>query len=126
LVLAPLAMMPGMGTFLFRPMSLAVAFAMLAAFGLAMTFVPAMCMLWLRSHHPQGREYHGADFEHRKEHEHNPPRSPLGGVFARWESLLGAFFRGYGVLLRGVMRARAVVVASAVALLVLVVVGLGS
>src|SRR5262249_37714648 len=32
LVLAPLALMPGLGTFLFRPMALAVAFAMITAY----------------------------------------------------------------------------------------------
>src|SRR5205085_4791854 len=32
LVLAPLALMPGMGKFLFRPMALGVAFAMIAAY----------------------------------------------------------------------------------------------
>src|SRR5205807_4428214 len=46
LVLAPLALMPGMGTFLFRPMALAVAFAMLSAYILSRSFVPAMCMLF--------------------------------------------------------------------------------
>ena len=32
LVLAPLALMPGMGEFLYRPMALAVAFAMICAY----------------------------------------------------------------------------------------------
>ena len=32
LVLAPLALMPGMGEFLFRPMAMAVAFAMISAY----------------------------------------------------------------------------------------------
>src|SRR5262249_8183423 len=39
LVLAPLALMPGMGRFLFRPMALAVAFAMAAAYLLSRSFV---------------------------------------------------------------------------------------
>src|SRR3954467_5120601 len=51
LVLAPLALMPGMGAFLFRPMALAVAFAMIAAYVLSRSFVPALCSLWLRPHH---------------------------------------------------------------------------
>ena len=41
LVLAPLALMPGLGAFLFRPMALAVAFAMIAAYILSRTFVPS-------------------------------------------------------------------------------------
>src|SRR5262249_24334815 len=54
LVLAPLALMPGMGRFLFRPMALAVAFAMIAAYLLSRSFVPALCALWLKPHtqHP--------------------------------------------------------------------------
>ena len=41
LVLAPLALMPGMGEFLFMPMTLAVAFAMCSAYILSRTLVPA-------------------------------------------------------------------------------------
>src|SRR5258707_103734 len=41
LVLAPLAFMPGLGAFLFRPMAMAVAFAMIAAYFLSRTFVPS-------------------------------------------------------------------------------------
>src|SRR5260370_39377259 len=41
LVLAPLAFMPGLGAFLFRPMALAVAFAMISAYILSRTFVPS-------------------------------------------------------------------------------------
>src|SRR2546423_6626719 len=41
LVLAPLALMPGMGQFLFKPLAFAVAFAMIAAYLLSRTFVPA-------------------------------------------------------------------------------------
>ncbi len=39
LVLAPLALMPGLGTFLFRPMAFAVAFAMIAAYLLSRTAI---------------------------------------------------------------------------------------
>src|SRR5438132_6822849 len=69
LVLAPLALMPGMGTFLFRPMALAVAFAMIAAYLLSRSFVPALCSLWLRSHGPQPAVHHGRDYGDRSEHE---------------------------------------------------------
>ena len=47
LVLAPLAFMTGIGGFLFRPLTLAVAFAMLASFLLSRTFVPMMCAKFL-------------------------------------------------------------------------------
>ena len=42
LVLAPLALMPGLGQFLFKPMALAVAFAMIAAYILSRTLVPGL------------------------------------------------------------------------------------
>ena len=50
LVLAPLALMPGMGEFLFRPMALAVAFAMICAYLLSRSFVPCFSALLLKSH----------------------------------------------------------------------------
>lgn len=53
LVLAPLAFLPDLGEFLFRPMALAVAFAMLAAFALSQTFVPSRCAAWLKPHHSE-------------------------------------------------------------------------
>ena len=51
LVLAPLALMPGMGGFLFRPLALAVTFAMLTSFVLSRTFVPMMCAKFLPDEH---------------------------------------------------------------------------
>jgi multidrug efflux pump subunit AcrB len=47
IVLAPLGLMPGMGGFLFRPLALAVAFAMFTSFVLSRTFVPMMCAKFL-------------------------------------------------------------------------------
>jgi multidrug efflux pump subunit AcrB len=55
IVLAPLALMPGMGGFLFRPLALAVAFAMLTSFILSRTFVPMMCAKFLPDEH-RGQE----------------------------------------------------------------------
>ncbi|MBX6316258.1 MAG: efflux RND transporter permease subunit, partial [Isosphaeraceae bacterium] len=53
LVLSPLALMPGAGQFLYRPMALAVTFAMVSAYLLSRSFVPARAAGWLRSHaHP--------------------------------------------------------------------------
>jgi multidrug efflux pump subunit AcrB len=72
IVLAPLAMMPGMAGFLFRPLALAVAFAMLASFLLSRTFVPMMCAKFLPDEH---RPSHGkvAATSHGHD-EHNPGR----------------------------------------------------
>lgn len=126
LVLAPLALMPGMGAFLFRPMAMAVGFAMLAAFVLAMTFVPAMCALWLRGHGPQPEVHQGADYQHRSKHEHGwGPGGLIARAFARWESLINIGITVYVRLLHQVMRVRVVTVATAVGLLVAVVLGLG-
>src|SRR5262249_50383873 len=51
IVLCPIALMPGMGGFLFRPLTLALAFAMIASFLLSQTLVPGLCSRWLGSHH---------------------------------------------------------------------------
>src|SRR5262249_41690577 len=122
LVLAPLALMPGLGTFLFRPMALAVAFAMISAYFLSRTFVPAMCMLFLRSHGPLAEVHPGQDYEHRNPHEYGPPPNFLSRAFARWETMINTFIAGYLGLLRRAMRARTLVVGSAVAVLVVVIV----
>src|SRR5262249_52082535 len=82
LVLAPLALMPGTGKFLFLPMALAVGFAMITGYILSRTFVPATCALFLRGHARHPTEAHpGADYEHRSEDENEPPRSLLGRAF---------------------------------------------
>ncbi|MBI3407982.1 MAG: efflux RND transporter permease subunit [Planctomycetes bacterium] len=57
IVLCPVALMPGMGGFLFRPLTLAVAFAMLSSFLLSRTFVPVLCARWLGEHHHAGGEH---------------------------------------------------------------------
>ena len=41
LVLSPLVLTPGLGQFLFKPMAMAVAFSMIAAYILSRTLVPA-------------------------------------------------------------------------------------
>jgi multidrug efflux pump subunit AcrB len=70
LVLAPLALMPGMGEFLFRPMALAVAFAMICAYFLSRTLVPSFSALLLKPH----GDHHDAK-----------PRGVVGRAFVRWE-----------------------------------------
>ncbi len=83
LVLAPLALMPGMGAFLFKPMTLAVAYAMIAAYILSRTFVPSRSARWLKGH------VHG---------EHEKPKGPVGRAFARWEATID---RGIAYYVRG-------------------------
>src|SRR5262245_35427198 len=106
-VLIPLALMPGMGRYLFRPLALAVAFSMIASLFLALTFVPTRCAAWLRHHHPG---------------EHNG-ELPREGWFARFhrrfQARLDAFTRRYEALLAWALSHRAGVL-TAVALLFLV------
>jgi multidrug efflux pump subunit AcrB len=54
LVLAPLALMPGLGGFLFLPLALAVALAMVTSLALSFTFVPALSATMLRHAHAGG------------------------------------------------------------------------
>lgn len=65
LVLAPLVFTPGLGQFLFKPMAMAVAFSMIAAYILSRTLVPACSAFWLKGHgeadgHAQVSEGHEA------------------------------------------------------------------
>jgi len=55
IVLVPLAFMPGIAGFLFRPLTVAVAFAMLTSFLLSRTFVPMACARFM----PDGHHGHG-------------------------------------------------------------------
>ncbi|RQW82390.1 MAG: efflux RND transporter permease subunit, partial [Methylococcus sp.] len=50
IVLTPLALMPGIAGFLFRPLTLAIGFAMLTSFMLSRTFVPMLCAKFLPDH----------------------------------------------------------------------------
>jgi multidrug efflux pump subunit AcrB len=137
LVLSPLALMPGLGEFLFRPMALAVTFAMVAAYILSRSFVPSRAATWLKAHGAgHGGESHGHGHESRG-HDPNvmppiggnghgkPKKGPLGRAFARWEGMIEAGIGQYVRLLNFVMKARVAVVLSAVALLGLVLVGFG-
>jgi multidrug efflux pump subunit AcrB len=126
LVLLPLTLIPGLGAFLFKPMFLAVAFAMVVAYGISLTFVPTRCAAWMRHHaHPAPVESHVADYEHRNEHE--MPASPgvIGRLYRRWESVLDAVFGGYARLLGVVLKARLLVIGGSFALLAAVVVLIG-
>ena len=127
LVIAPLALMPGLGTFLFRPMVLAVVFAMESAFLLSRTFVPALCALWLRHHH-QPEEIHGEDYVHRSEHELGKPlpHGVLGQLYSYVEGAINACIAVYVRMLNVVMRHRLITVLGAFTLMVVVLVGVGS
>jgi multidrug efflux pump subunit AcrB len=57
IVLCPVALTPGVGGFLFKPLTLAVGFAMIFSLVLSFTFVPALCSKMLK-HHGHGHAYH--------------------------------------------------------------------
>lgn len=82
IVLLPLAFSPGVGGFLFRPLTLAVVFAMAASFLLAWTFVPALCSVLLKP------EAHA-----------DQPRGVFARAHAGFDAALGWVTRQYVALL---------------------------
>jgi multidrug efflux pump subunit AcrB len=112
IVLAPLALMPGMGGFLFKPLALAVAFAMVTSFLLSRTFVPMMCAKFLPEEHRHRR--HGP--AHPNGHAHEPAHEPRGWfarLHHRFESFLdNRVTRAYARLLDLALRHRLAVLAA--------------
>jgi multidrug efflux pump subunit AcrB len=138
LVLAPLALMPGLGEFLYRPMAFAVAFAMIFAYLLSRSFVPSRAASWLKPHniHTAGREKsldsqdkpEGADLfdptatgVDREAERHGVLR-----LFSRWEAAIESGIAWYVRMLDRALRRRSGVVMVAVCLGVLTFVGWGS
>jgi multidrug efflux pump subunit AcrB len=96
LVLMPLILVPGMGRFLFLPMTMAVAFAMTTAYLLSRTLVPCTSAFLL------------------KKHDHDEkPRGFIGVAFARWEGMIDKAIRVYCRMLDFVLanRVKTVIVA---------------
>src|SRR5262249_49966195 len=141
LVLAPLALMPGLGEFLYRPMAAGVTFAMIFAYLLSRSFVPARSAQWLKPHASHGHD-HGPEEKEEDGHvgdEHQPfgpePSTDavrarraglLSRAFARWEALIESGIGWYVRQLNRAMNYRLTVVLVAVALLVATPLGLGS
>ncbi len=89
IVLCPVALTPGVGGFLFKPLTIAVAFAMIVSFALSWTFVPSLCAKMLRGHGQHGA---GHENEHRREHPaHLPQAAP--GFFASVYRRIDAFLQ---------------------------------
>jgi multidrug efflux pump subunit AcrB len=129
IVLAPVAFQPGMGGFLFRPLALAVTFAMFSSFLLSRTFVPMLCAKFLPDEHrhiavpphpqplsPEAGE-RGANFlpspplrgrgvggEGR--HDGHAPTTFFGRVHHRIERSLDVVTRAYQQLLQRALRYR--------------------
>jgi multidrug efflux pump subunit AcrB len=104
IVLCPIALMPGMGGFLFKPLALAVAFAMISCLILSWTFVPMLCSRWLREHTHPGQEHVSQGW--------------WAGIHRRIEWVLTGVTRRYERLLEVALRHRALVL-TAVGLLFL-------
>lgn len=100
LVLTPLVLVPGMGRFLFLPMTLAVVFAMTAAYLLSRTVVPC-ASAFLLSHHDH----------------HDSPRGVVGLAFAKWEAAVNKGILLYAGALNFVLRHRIKTVVLSFALL---------
>ncbi len=124
LVLSPLVFTPGIGQFLFKPMAMAVAFSMIAAYFLSRTLVPTCSAFWLKPHAAGHGSAHGSTAGHGGEHGHetsspdpskpetfqingNGGRPRAGWVrrsFARWEQMIESgieyYVRGLDVVLR--------------------------
>jgi multidrug efflux pump subunit AcrB len=115
LVLAPLALMPGLGEFLFRPMAYAVAFAMCSAYLLSRTLVPACSAYWLKPHagHAPSGSGHG-NHEDSQEQNH---RNLVARAYARWVGMVDATFAAYARSLDGILRHRVLTVATGFGLL---------
>lgn len=91
IVLCPIALMPGMGGFLFRPLTLALAFAMVASFILSQTLVPGLCSRWLVHH-----THHGVA----------APKGWLTRILGIVDVILGWMTRRYATILDLALRRR--------------------
>ncbi len=100
IVLAPAALQPGMGGFLFRPLALAVTFAMFSSFLLSRTFVPMMCAKFLPDEHRPGAA-HGQG--------NHPPTGFFGRIYHRIETSLDITTRAYQHLLTQALQHRLLV-----------------
>jgi multidrug efflux pump subunit AcrB len=99
IVLCPIALMPGMGGFLFRPLTLAVGFAMLSSFVLSRTFVPALCAKWLGGHAHPGHEHTSSGWGRRL---HQPIERFLQRLNRYYTRLLESALRHRLLVLSGV------------------------
>jgi multidrug efflux pump subunit AcrB len=104
LVLMPLVFVPGMGEFLFWPMTLAVFFAMVTAYFLAQTLVPSYSGLFLKPH---------------ASHHHGEPAKKT--LFSRWEGLISGAIAAYTRALDVTLRKRLLTLCVAVGTVVSVV-----
>jgi multidrug efflux pump subunit AcrB len=119
IVLAPVALQPGMGGFLFRPLALAVAFAMFSSFLLSRTFVPMMCAKFLPDDHRRHAATPAAHGGHQAHgHGDHIPTGFFGRAHHRIEKFLDAATHTYQNLLTAALRHRFLVLGCVLALFV--------
>jgi multidrug efflux pump subunit AcrB len=99
IVLVPISFTAGMGTFLFRPMALSVAFAMVASYILSLTFVPSRCANWLKG---QPLDNGSTEAGERGGRIQRVMGKMLGGTIRNYEGLLGRVLRNRLKVLAGV------------------------
>jgi multidrug efflux pump subunit AcrB len=135
LVLAPLVLTPGIGRFLFQPLAMAVAFAMICAYVLSRTLVPTCSAYWLKPH--QAHAAHDAEVVGNHDpnaggetfringNAHAPKRrNPIARAF---DAIGRGIDRGIALYVRGldgVLRHRVLTVAVAFSLLAVTLIGL--
>jgi multidrug efflux pump subunit AcrB len=95
---------------LFMPLTLAVGFAMVAAYGLSIMFVPVFCVWLLKSH-----QSHGAGHGHDAAHDAAPPRP---GLFDR-------FLKQYDRVVNWFVRLRWIIAPAYLGICVLILAGMG-
>jgi multidrug efflux pump subunit AcrB len=132
LVLAPLALMPGMGEFLFRPMALAVAFAMISAYLLSRTFVPCFSALLLKPHashtgpahdaKPSGNLAEHEPGVHEREIQNLVHRGFISRAFGKISNGIDLLIARYVTLLGRILKFPRLTIGGAFALLLLVLV----
>jgi multidrug efflux pump subunit AcrB len=137
LVLSPLVLTPGLGQFLFKPMAMAVAFSMIAAYFLSRTLVPACSAYWLKPHAGHGGGNHGQASEHSHPdvkmsaatetfqisgNGQKPRGNLISRAFHRWEGMIDTGIEYYVKGLDSVLRHRFLTLAVGFSLLVVTIV----
>ncbi len=136
LVLSPLVLTPGLGQFLFKPMAMAVAFSMIAAYFLSRTFVPVCSALWLKPHASHdagtGDQAQGSSEQAPQGHAeaetfqingngHKPRGNFIARAFHRWERMIDTGIDYYAKGLDYVLEHKLAAIVLAYGLLVVII-----
>lgn len=118
IVLCPIALMPGLGGVLFKPLAMAVAFAMFGSYLLSFTFVPALCSRMLKQHasHASPDAGHDAVHDANPDADHAVRRGMFARIHARIEGFLERLNAGYVSILHAALRFRFLVLSGVVIL----------